>query len=389
MLQLFHNSFFDFVGKRYIAFGISFATFLLGVVGFIWHGGLNFNIDFTGGKLYELQFSQPITVDAVRSALSSAGLGSSDIQSSAGGKQVMIRMQSLKDINDEGTGANINDALKKAFPKASIEVPKAELDFAGYLTYHTKSTEPLTDEQLITALTPLAPRPGDLVITNLRENVEHRIQVRSERYGDLNRKMAAEFEKVSPGNSYIVLRDEVVGPKVGQELRKKAVYAVLWSLVGIMIYVAIRFRSLGGGRAGVAAVASLAHDVFLTLGVFAFLNLEFSLTVLAAILTLIGFSINDTIVVYDRIRENMRLSRKSYNDTINDAINQTLSRTVITVVTVLMVLICLYVMGGPVLRDFTFCMLFGVIIGTYSSIFVAAPILVEWEARSPKRLVKG
>jgi preprotein translocase subunit SecF len=387
MRELFYGTFFDFVGKRYVAFTISGLTFLLGVIGYIVNGGLNYNIDFTGGKLYELQFMQPINVEQVREVLGVIGLSTSDIQVATDGT-VLIRMQNMK-VNDDGMGTNLQGSLSKALPAANFQLEPAVLDFAGYLTYHLKLNDPMPDPQLRAAI--LGSVGGDetrLVVSDLRENVEYRIQVKSERYADLNKKMAAEFQKVSPNNPYQIRRDEVVGPKVGQELRLNALYAILASLAGILIYVAIRFRTIGGFRAGTAAVVALFHDTFITLGLFAFLKLEFSLTVLAAILTLIGYSIMDTIVVYDRIRENLRLSRKSYPEIVNAAINQTLSRTVIPVLTVLFVLISLFVMGGPVLQDFTFAMIFGVITGTYSSIFVAAPILVEWEKRSPKRVIK-
>ena len=172
-----------------------------------------------------------------------------------------------------------------------------------------------------------------------------------------------------------VERVETVGPKIGNELRTAAVNSIVAALVLIVLYITVRFVF----RYGIAAILALVHDVTITLGVFSLLNLEISLQVIAAFLTIIGYSLNDTIVVFDRIRENMRLRRReSYRDVINRSINETLSRTVLTSGTTLFVTACLFVLGGPVIHDFAFALTFGVAIGTYSSIFIASPILVWW-----------
>ena len=181
-----------------------------------------------------------------------------------------------------------------------------------------------------------------------------------------------------PGSTVEVRREESVGPKIGGELKTAAQSSVLAALLLIVLYISVRFVF----RYGVAAIIALVHDVTLTLGIFSVLNLEISLSIIAAFLTIIGYSLNDTIVVFDRIRENMKLRRKeSYRQVINRSINECLSRTVLTSLTTLMVALSLYLFGGPVIHDFAFALVIGVLVGTYSSIFIASPILVWWYER--------
>lgn len=168
-------------------------------------------------------------------------------------------------------------------------------------------------------------------------------------------------------------RVEFVGPQVGKELKQRGLYAVIFSLLGIMVYIWFRFE----WQFGVAAIIALAHDSIATIGLFAFTQMEFNLSTVAAILMIAGYSINDTVVVFDRIRENLRkYKKKPLNDLFNMSINQTLSRTLMTSLTTLLALIALYVFGGEVIRGFVYALIFGIIIGTYSSIFVASPILL-------------
>ncbi|MBU2502512.1 protein translocase subunit SecF [bacterium] len=177
------------------------------------------------------------------------------------------------------------------------------------------------------------------------------------------------------GRDIELRREESVGPKIGGELRTAAVNSVVAALALIVLYITVRFVF----RYGIAAIIALIHDVTLTLGVFSLMNFEVSLQIIAAFLTIIGYSLNDTIVVFDRIRENMKLRRKeSYRDVINRSINECLSRTVLTSLTTLFVAATLYVMGGPVIHDFAFALVFGVVVGTYSSMFIASPVLVWW-----------
>jgi len=185
-------------------------------------------------------------------------------------------------------------------------------------------------------------------------------------------------------NGKVELRQvQSVGPKVGNELRSAAIQAVLASILLVLIYVAVRFEF----RFGVATIVAATHDVLFVLGLFSLLNKEMNLTVIAAFLTLVGYSVNDTIVVFDRIREELKLKQKreSYESIFNGAINKTLSRTLLTGVTTLIVLLSLYLYAGEVVHDFSWVLLIGIVVGTYSSIFVAAPLVVEWQKRVAER----
>ncbi len=173
--------------------------------------------------------------------------------------------------------------------------------------------------------------------------------------------------------NFDIRRVETVGPKVGSELKEKAMQAALYALIGILIYIGIRFKF----RYGVGAVAALFHDVLITMGIFIILEKEFTLTIVAALLTIIGYSLNDTIVVFDRVRENIsRMPKKKLEDVINLSINESMSRTILTSVTTFIVVLVLFLAGGDIIHDFSFAMLIGLVIGTYSSIFVASPVVI-------------
>ena len=180
-------------------------------------------------------------------------------------------------------------------------------------------------------------------------------------------------------NPYEIRKVEKVGPKIGGELRNKAVLAIFAAMLGIVIYITFRFEF----KFAIGALIALAHDVLITLGIFSLLDIEITLAVIAAFLTIVGYSLNDTIVVYDRIRENIKaMRRESYEKIINTSINNSLARTVVTSFTTFMVVFILYIIGGQVISGFSFAMMLGVIVGTYSSIFIASPILIEWHERT-------
>ncbi|RKY67419.1 MAG: protein translocase subunit SecF [Candidatus Latescibacterota bacterium] len=177
-------------------------------------------------------------------------------------------------------------------------------------------------------------------------------------------------------------READVGPKIGAEMKGKAIWAIIWAMLGILVYISWRFEF----RFAVAAIVALFHDVLITVGVFSLLDHEISLAVVAALLTIVGYSLNDTIVVFDRIREDLRIFRREkYRTIINRSINETLSRTLITSLTTLAVVLALLILGGEVIGDFALALFLGVMVGTYSSVFVASPILVEWHARTELR----
>lgn len=214
------------------------------------------------------------------------------------------------------------------------------------------------------------------------------IRVQEQQSGtEVSDRIVQSLRQAAPDDAPDLLSVDSVGPKIGKELRESAVLAVLFALALILLYISVRFEFIFA----VGAVIALFHDVLITLGIFSLLNLEISLAIVAAFLTLVGYSLNDTIVVFDRIRENMNLSRRdteATEKTINLSINQTLSRTILTSGTTLIVVVVLFLFGGGVIHNFALCMLIGIAIGTYSSIFVAAPVVAEWHKEHAKKKIK-
>ena len=257
------------------------------------------------------------------------------------------------------------------------------IDFSGGTLVQVRFQQDTTVDAVRKALDGV--RLGDSIIQQFGDPREYlvRASAASGALEETSKKVDQGLREAGlPG--FEVRRLEFVGPQVGRDLQLQAVYAVLAGMVGILIYTAIRFDF----RGGVAAIIALLHDVLVALAALSLTNREMSLPVLAALLTIVGYSINDTIVVFDRIRETRgRGLRKGeiLADVINTAINQTLSRTILTSLTVFLVVAILYVAGGEVLRDFAFALLVGVVTGTYSSVFVAAPIIVDWENWSQAR----
>ncbi|MCF7803720.1 MAG: protein translocase subunit SecF [Candidatus Marinimicrobia bacterium] len=213
--------------------------------------------------------------------------------------------------------------------------------------------------------------PNEIIIRVLRLEEQEGIKASEE--------IQATLSENIPGNPFNVRRMEQVGPKIGSELRGAAVLAILSALLGIVLYISIRFEF----KFAIAAIVALVHDILITLGVFSLLNLEITLAIIAAFLTIVGYSLNDTIVVFDRVRENLKsLRRATYFNIVNLSINQSLSRTVVTSVTTFLVVLVLYLGGGEVIKNFAFALIIGVVVGTYSSVYVASPVIVEWAKRS-------
>lgn len=256
------------------------------------------------------------------------------------------------------------------------------IDFRGGTTIRTESVQPVDVGAYRDALAPLG--LGDISITEVFDPSfaadENVAQIRIEAQGEGDASVAAAtiaaveaaLQAVDPQITFPSV--ESVGPKVSGELVQTAVLAVVLAIAAVLIYIWLRFEwqfSLG-------AVAALVHDVTLTIGIFSLLQIKFDLAIIAALLTIVGYSLNDTVVVFDRVRENLRKYKKqALKEVLNRSINETLSRTVMTSVTTLIALVSLYVLGGDVIRGFVFAMIWGVIVGTYSSIFVASAILLR------------
>jgi preprotein translocase subunit SecF len=210
-----------------------------------------------------------------------------------------------------------------------------------------------------------------------------RVEKASDDLEEISKKIQTSLKEQFKNNIPEIRRVEVVGPKVGKDLKKKSLWAIGLSFAAILVYVAVRFHTFSYGLGGIIA---LVHDVIVTYGAISLLNLEFSLTLLAVILTIIGFSINDTIVIFDRVRENLKKMRKDNLETVmNVSVNETLGRTVLTTGTVMMVVLILFFFGGGVIHDFATAMIVGLITGTYSTVYIASPVVLFWEQNISKR----
>lgn len=208
---------------------------------------------------------------------------------------------------------------------------------------------------------------NEVIVTLSEESVRNKYEKLSDLVHVILSKSFSEFT---------IRRVESVGPKIGDELRTKATQAAFYVLIGILLYIGFRFKV----RYGIAAVVALFHDVLLALGVFVFMEKEFTLTIVAAVLTIIGYSLNDTIVVFDRIRENVaRFPKRPLDEVINLSVNESLSRTILTSITTFLVVFALFVLGGDIIHDFAFAMLIGLVVGTYSSVFVASPVVIYFD----------
>ncbi len=295
----------DLVGKMKIAFGVSLFAIIISILSLLLHGGPNLGIDFAGGTLVQVKFSQETDASSIRGSLKAIGLGNNVIQRFGYHDNNEFLIKTEKSSSElKGLSSKVEEALNTSYGKEGFEIR----------------------------------------------------------------------------------RIEVVGPKVGKDLREKGMLAMLYAVIGILIYVTWRFEL----RYAVGAIIALIHDVLITVGVFSLLDKEFTLPIIAALLAIIGYSLNDTIVVYDRIRENVKGIRKqSLKDIVNSSINQVLSRTLLTSITTLIVILALFFFGGAVIHDFAFAMLVGILAGTYSSVFIASPAILVWESISPSKEKRG
>ena len=255
--------------------------------------------------------------------------------------------------------------------------PLLSIDFTGGTLAQIRFEEAPDIAKVRSALNALDVGIGEVQTFGTPNEILIRLQL-SQNAENLTTELKAALQAQFPGQSIDFRRVETVGPKIGSELKGKAFFAVFTAIIGILIYISIRFEL----KFAIGAIAALIHDVLITLGVFSILNYEISLAIIAAFLTIVGYSLNDTIVVFDRVRENMKLLKNIDQKTIfNKSINESLSRTIITSLTTFAVVFILYIAGGEVIRYFAFAMIVGVIVGTYSSIYVASPVVFLWQQR--------
>lgn len=260
--------------------------------------------------------------------------------------------------------------------------PNYGIDFSGGTLVQLKFSRPVAVREVRSGLKAMG--LGDSVIQRFGSEEEIVIRMRSSPGGleDVGRKITTQLQKTLPGLDVEVRRTELVGPKVGKDLRQKAILAIAIALCAIVIYISWRFEF----RFAIAAIVALVHDITVTVGVFSLMDKEFTLPIIAALLTIVGYSLNDTIVVFDRVRDNLKARRRgTVDEVLNRSINETLSRTLLTSLTTLVVVVVLTTLGGEVIHDFAFALVIGVVVGTYSSIFIASPILSVWQPKASAR----
>ncbi len=384
-MEFFKGVNVDWMGKAKYFVALSLILLAVGWASILKNGGMRYGIDFRGGTLVYVRFAGPAPLDQIRKGLSSAGLNDSTIQT----------------ISDNvlGSGSQ-NDVVigleqKGQSDEATLDAGRESIVNVLHQTFGTSDAgnkpdfNSVTKEQLADALTVKDPLAlGAAAGDRYNQLAQRLLAARDADHSGI----VTSFDQlkgvdgVTPAvlstlnNGFVLgnftIRDvEIVGPKVGAELRLQAIRATLYALAGMLIYIAFRFEWVYGA----AAVIAVFHDVLITLGFFSLFHFEISLTVIAALLTLVGYSMNDTIVIFDRVREDQRLMRReAFPDVVNKAINQTLSRTILTSGLTFLTVLVLFLMGGQVLRAFSFAMVVGVVVGTYSSFGIAAPIVVVW-----------
>jgi preprotein translocase subunit SecF len=373
-MELFKNTNFDFLGKKWPFIGLSLVLTAAGFVSLAIKGGPNLGIDFRGGAEVKVGFSTEPPVQQIRAALETKIKDPTVQQISGTATPAVLIGTEIKDEKElNANRALIEDTLRTMFGDPG---GKLDLNNASAVQLQDRLREPLQQA----GVAPSEQQLEDLVkgIEDYRTSKSGLVRTFDE---------LATVKGVTPPviealktntilGPFTILSAEVVGPKIGAELTRQAILATLYALGGMLVYIAFRFEWIYG----VAAVVAVFHDTLITIGIFSLVNKQISLTVVAALLTLVGYSMNDTIVVFDRIRENLKIVRREkLENLINLSVNQTLSRTVLTSGLTLLTALSLLLFGGEVLNGFAFALVMGIIVGTYSSIFIASPILVFWQ----------
>jgi preprotein translocase subunit SecF len=392
-MEFFHEPKIDWMKIKWYFISLSIGLAVIGIISMMVKRGLIYGIDFRGGTVVDVNFAQPPKTDEIRHELDRLGLHNPTIQGIEDAQGLGRKGNALMISLDLGTTTSgdtldagrqkIIDALTGLYGKG----PEGKTDFNNaspqIVADHLLAADPLgiepkgldtatkTYHDLANAVTDFrnAPAQGGLIgnFDTLRQVPAVTPPVISA--------LSRDFYLAS----YAITNTKVVGPKVGSDLRRQALYVTLAGLGAMLIYIWFRFELIYG----IAAVVATFHDVIITLGFFSLLNKEISLTVIAALLTLVGYSMNDTIVVFDRIRENVHATKRvEFSKLVDHSINQTLSRTILTSGLTFLAVLSLYLFGGEVIHGFAFALVVGVIIGTYSSIFIASPIVVYFYERA-------
>jgi preprotein translocase subunit SecF len=377
-MRIFQNLQVDWLGRRNLFYILSTVLFLIGLISVIIRGFV-FGIDFKGGTEIVLQFDKPVEISQVRQYADKMNLGTVELKTFGSETGVLIRteLQSIPQNIFPRVVNNVNNAIHSIYPGLPLNVVDSTANSVTYEFANPDTTNVLTDKLFNagyqTSKVTEEPDNKRMIVSVgiadwIKENLKQKIQ----------------------DNNFKVIKEDHVGPKVGNELKRDAIIAIVLSLIGILIYLAFRFKFIFA----FGAVLALFHDTLITLGLYGALynvipglNLEIDLTVVAAFLTLIGYSVNDTVIVFDRVRENLKIHKTMpLLELINMSVNRTMSRTILTGGTTLLSIFVLLIFGGEVLRAFAFTLFFGIIIGTYSSIFIASAIVLEYANRSKKKV---
>jgi len=375
-MQLFKTPNIRFLKYKYIALAVTAVIVLAGVLNITAFKGLKLGVDFGEGTLLRVMLKSPAAEGEIRDLLQTVGLGKSQVQRSGStNREFQIRaLESAGAVGSEQDLLEAHEALANKIIDALRGDDGAAERARGLVDLNTIDEKSLTNllESSFPGSGPEAAR-GIIATRNMNGIVAD--------FQDLaGIGLKAEIQAFLKEKTYLgkmtVLSRETVGPQVGADLRKKAVQATIWSLLGMLVYIALRFKL----EYGVAAIFTLTQDVLITMSLYSFTNREINLPIIAGILTIVGFSINDTIVIFDRVRENQKLLRgKPLEEVMNISINQCLGRTLITSGTVLLTVGSLFLFGGEVINDFAFLMLIGTFEGVYSTIYLSCPIVLFWQ----------
>jgi preprotein translocase subunit SecF len=381
MIELFKEPNIDWMGKAKYFYALSGILLVAGWISIFLHGGLRYSIDFKGGTNVDVRFAQTPNVDKIRAGLTAQGLGNTEIQSvsdianpNANEVLIFVEQKAQGDEAGDASRTQVINALNAIYGTANSSKPDFNSATPTNLTSFLTQRDPLLlstnagdrYQQLAKKLLDYRDTASKGVLTNFDDLLK---------VDGVTPAVISALKNNFALGSFAIRGVEIVGPKVGGELRRQAIYVTLYALGGMLVYIAFRFELVYGA----AAVLAVFHDVLITLGFFSLLHFEISLTVIAALLTLVGYSMNDTIVIFDRIRENNRLLRREpFPDVVNKSINQTLSRTILTSGLTFLTVLVLFLMGGQVLRAFSFALVVGIVVGTYSSFGIAAPLVVAW-----------
>ncbi len=371
-MEFFQNPKIDWISKKWYFILVSIVLSTAGIASLLAKGGPRYGIDFRGGTMVDVKFRNAPPLDRIRDALGARGLGEVTLQQfgAAADNEILIGLDLSADSE-----TNL-DAGREAIVSALAE----EFGASDKPSWHEAGTASLADYLVTAGIEAGLARTAAERVVAFRDAPPRSGLI--EQFSDLNQvegvtpQITQAFEDGYSLPDFVVRNVELVGPKVGATLRRQALLATLLGLGSMLVYIAFRFEWIYG----LAAVLAVLHDVVITVGFLSLFEREISLTIIASLLTLVGFSVNDTIVVFDRIRENVRLMRREkFSHVANMSINQTLSRTVLTSGLAFLTVLSLFLFGGEVLNGFAFTLVVGIIVGTYSSVGVASPLVVSWQ----------